>query len=390
MIQTLDAYHEGEYGHIFRYLTSYPVKFKGDLINSKYIVRFEDAIVGNSKIANWYQYGFSSPQGPIKNKVVNGYYVRQVTSYIESKIGINDHGTPDLLVIFSRLSNRLLTNEKEIIMELSKTYNLQPVFLRMEENSFEEQITVLRRTKVAIGMHGSILIMAMFLPPGSILLELFPYAVPPENYTPYKTLCGLQGMNLVYRSWSNKHQINNKMYPDRIPQFGGIAHLPQKEREKIMNTNTVPVHSCCTNPYWLFRIYQDTAAEISELVVLLDDAFKESKRSMNTYKFGNYLPFILEHFLRPATVTNIMCKIIYNDKKIKAVRIEWSPPWNKVNVDAYVIWEHLTFKEYETQTNFMEIESPLIQPGKTLEIWVKWVRNGKHSSFSQKRICEIP
>lgn len=46
----------------------------------------------------------------------------------------------------------------------------------------------------------------MFLPPGSVLLELYPFAVPSENYTPYRTMSQLPGMNLVYRAWENTHE----------------------------------------------------------------------------------------------------------------------------------------------------------------------------------------
>ena len=53
------------------------------------------------------------------------------------------------------------------------------------------QVKVLSAADLAIGMHGSMLIMAMFLKPGSGLLELFPFGVPAENYTPYKTLAQL-------------------------------------------------------------------------------------------------------------------------------------------------------------------------------------------------------
>ena len=52
---------------------------------------------------------------------------------------------------------------------------------------------------MVIGMHGSILIMTMFCRRGTVFLELFPFGVPPENYTPYKTLAGLSGMGIVYR-----------------------------------------------------------------------------------------------------------------------------------------------------------------------------------------------
>lgn len=49
---------------------------------------------------------------------------------------------------------------------------------------------------MAIGLHGSLLIMSMFLPTTAVLVELFPYAVPADNYTPYRTLAQLPGRHM--------------------------------------------------------------------------------------------------------------------------------------------------------------------------------------------------
>jgi protein O-mannose beta-1,4-N-acetylglucosaminyltransferase len=285
----LDGHGAGPYGHLFQYLTKHPLRFKEHLTEEKHITRFEEAYVGNSKIANWYHYGFGSPQGPIPNKTVNGHYVRQVASYIQYKLGIEDNQELDTLVVFSRKSNRLLINENQLLETLALRYNLKKTFVRMEDHSFEEQVSILKRTKVAIGLHGSILIMAMFLPPGSILIELFPFAVPSDNYTPYRTLCGLDGINIAYRPWENKHEKNNIMYPNRPLYEGGIMHLSDAEQKKIRETYTVPKHICCTDPYWLFRIYQDTIVDINEIAELVDGALGEAKQKKEaSKKFSKY------------------------------------------------------------------------------------------------------
>jgi protein O-mannose beta-1,4-N-acetylglucosaminyltransferase len=126
-------------------------------------------------------------------------------------------------------------------------------------------------------MHGSMLIMGMFLPRGSILIEFYPYAVPGDNYTPYRTMSNLPGMDIVYRKWENKYPENNVMHPDRSLYQGGIKHLPKAEQDAILNDPTVPKHTCCTNPYWLFRIYQDTKIHISEVTALVESSLEQSK-----------------------------------------------------------------------------------------------------------------
>jgi protein O-mannose beta-1,4-N-acetylglucosaminyltransferase len=276
-IQMLDPHGEGDYGHIFKLLTKHPLRFLADLKKAQHITRFEEAYVGNSKIANWYQYGFEQPQGPISNKSVNGHYVRQVASYIRYKLNITEEKETNTLVVFSRKRNRLLLNEQELIDTIGEKYNLTKQFVRMEDQSFAEQVKILSETKIAIGLHGSLLIMSMFLRPGSSLIELYPFAVPSNNYTPYRTLCNLKGMNIAYRAWENKHEDSNVMFPERHKSLGGISHLPQDEKQKIIKTHTVPEHTCCTNPYWLFRIYQDTKVNVGEVSTLIDEALNESK-----------------------------------------------------------------------------------------------------------------
>jgi protein O-mannose beta-1,4-N-acetylglucosaminyltransferase len=59
------------------------------------------------------------------------------------------------------------------------------------------------------------------------------------------------------------------MYPDRHRLLGGVAHLPQSEQTKIIESTTVPTHFCCEDPYWLFKIYQDTTVDIKELSQLI-------------------------------------------------------------------------------------------------------------------------
>ena len=95
-----------------------------------------------------------------------------------------------------------MLNEELLSEALHKKFKLPVQFVRNEDLSFAEQIKVLRRAVIAVGMHGSLLIMGLFLPPGSILIELFPFAVPSENYTPYKTMCELKGMFLTYGTWT--------------------------------------------------------------------------------------------------------------------------------------------------------------------------------------------
>jgi len=75
------------------------------------------------------------------------------------------------------------------------------VFIRLEELTFPEIIEILGKCAITIGMHGSILILNAFLPRDALTIELYPYGVPSENYTPYRHLANLPQMDLYYASW---------------------------------------------------------------------------------------------------------------------------------------------------------------------------------------------
>lgn len=123
-------------------------------------------------------------------------------------------------------------------------------------------------------MHGSLLALSLFLPPKAILLEFFPYAIPPENYTPYRTVANL--LQLIYVSWANQDPSRSVPHPDRPANQGGIAYLPLVEKETIEHSERVKPHLCCDHPQWLYRIYQDTKVNVEEIRNLLKDAIQKS------------------------------------------------------------------------------------------------------------------
>ncbi|KAI3640108.1 hypothetical protein MIR68_000986 [Amoeboaphelidium protococcarum] len=391
LVYLTDGHEAYEYGHVFNLFTDHPAQYKSSLSQDKDVITvFNDAIVGQSKALNWYQYGFLSPQGPIKDKQVNGYYVRDFADYIAYKLDLfkPEFDVPepvaDVAVVFSRRQNRLILNEDDLLNGIATKFQLKPQFIRMEDLTFRQQIEILRRTKVAVGMHGSVLIMSVFMPRRSVLIELYPYAVPPEGYTPYKTLAGLKGMNLVYRPWKNTHKENNVPHPDRDMYHGGLVHLSDAERRKIEETLTVPPHVCCTDPYWLFRIYQDTKVEVQEVIALIQEGLEEGKK-MNLNQFrvdSSVLPSMINE-------NSITCSLVYTGSYVKGVLVEWAEPWNGIKPDKYSIWEHLAYKEFFTDTNKIMLEHPYYKEGSELGIYVRSIKNDIVGKYSGRHDCKI-
>lgn len=265
-------------------------------VRRREFVCFKDAVIGTSKDQTWYQYGYYIPQGPLPDLIATGTRIREIGAKVLAHLEQPPWDTKQLYAlikdlnngkkvqepgdsiigIFSRKLNRLILNEEELAKGLEAEFGLPVVFLRMEEMSLNTIAKHMRRTAIAFGMHGSLLAMAMFMPPGAILIEGYPYGVPANNYTPYKTMCNLPGMELVYRAWSCSDPKDVIGYPNKSAAKGGIRHLPEEEQKAILESTTIEPHLCCTNPYWLYRIYQDTRINISEVISHIRSAVSES------------------------------------------------------------------------------------------------------------------
>lgn len=249
-----DSHGAGGYAGLLAAMTNLQPLHVHELVSTaqaqkQTFILFRNAIVGVRKQANWYQYGYTEPQGPIAKKKVSGYWIRKFSNFLYSRLvverGMLENGKdlvisskplsslddnpnvdkahffpapkivssslppPPLnpldgptIVLFSRTLNRRITNEAQLIGELNEQFPEWPVTLvRLEETSTTVIARVLKRAKIAIGMHGSILILTIFMQPGSLVIEMFPYAVPSNNYTPFKTMALMDGMQLYYAAW---------------------------------------------------------------------------------------------------------------------------------------------------------------------------------------------
>ena len=105
----------------------------------------------------------------------------------------------------------------------------------LDTHTLDDIIPVIHTSLGIIGMHGSLLSLASFLRQGSIVVELFPYAVNPDHYTPYQTLARLPGMLLAYRAWANQDKDSSVMHPDWSAEFGGVEYLPVEEQSSIVS-----------------------------------------------------------------------------------------------------------------------------------------------------------
>ncbi|KAJ3046071.1 Protein O-linked-mannose beta-1,4-N-acetylglucosaminyltransferase 2 [Rhizophlyctis rosea] len=392
----------------FAFLSKYPIRFGAYIRQDEDVITcFRDAVVGNSKLTTWYQYGFDKPQGPIEDKAVNGMHVREVAEWFVRRLGLPvgededynrfidkpqpeppgnsvDYIGTDLIVILSRKSNRLIINEEELAAHLTKEFGMETKFVRNEDLSFDDQIRVLRRARMVIGMHGSILVMGMFCRRGTVLVEIFPYGVPAGHYTPYKTMANLPGMALIYRALEIQDESNAVAHPNRSELSGGIKHLSPAKQHEITTTRWVPQHLCCTNPFWLYRIYQDTRIPLNEMTDLLNDALQESKALLNAYQTRNWE----ETDLLPPRVHEIRC---LNGEKRKPGELwaEWDLPWNGAKVDQWNIVITNTGREYAGGGDVPMLAIGGFEPGEAIELWVRPIVGKFKGEWGARQVCIV-
>ncbi|XP_028391693.1 protein O-linked-mannose beta-1,4-N-acetylglucosaminyltransferase 2-like [Dendronephthya gigantea] len=345
------------------------------------LVCFQEVTVGISKFTTWYEYGFHMPQAPLPNHTADGTIIRQFTTYITNKLGVT-HKTKDsdYLILFSRESNRLILNELELTFTIATTFNLRIVRLSLETNELGEIIKQIQGSAGIIGMHGSILVLSMFLSPGTFVIELFPYAINPQNYTPYKTLAEI--MDIRYRSWQNKFKNNTIVYPNRSKTEGGIIHLDKETQTEIINMDDVPPHLCCNDPYWLFRIYQDTAVDIPSFIGVLRNALNEVKKTQKRKYIKKY----------PGKIRSILCKCLISKDGV-SLFVSWEGSWNMqfYNNISYEVWIQDTsdqnYMAYLLSGVTEHTFHDNITYNTTYSIWIRGVINDNYGPFSNSCTC---
>lgn len=73
--------------------------------------------------------------------------------------------------VFSRTQDRPLLNERDLMREIEETFGLPVRLIQLEHLKINEIIEIMSKIVVSIGLYGSALVYAMFMPAKSILVE---------------------------------------------------------------------------------------------------------------------------------------------------------------------------------------------------------------------------
>lgn len=389
----MEGQEAGEHLNLYKLLSSDAPLLKRDIVISKRLTCFQHSLVGVSKFTTWYQYGFKVPQGPLPRISVTGSHIRQFTTFISEQLNVSkppDFSGSTYMVLYSRRHNRLILNEVDVALALAAKFNTQVMQISMETHSFKEQVELISHACALIGMHGSALILAMFLPPGAAVVELFPYGINPDHYTPFHTLAGLPGIGLSYAAWRNTIEHNSVTHPGDAGHAGDIHHLSEEEQTLIQNTKEVPQHLCCSNAYWLFRIYQDTFVDIPSFLQTMEYVFSESKILNAKVPEGMQYPKLL-----PAKVVNITCKVhLAPDVEHPSLLLSWEQPINanvfELSQLKYEVWiqkngreEYAAYVLEMTEYVFKEN----LEKHTEYNVWIRCLVNDEPGPFGEMIKC---
>ncbi|XP_059156050.1 protein O-linked-mannose beta-1,4-N-acetylglucosaminyltransferase 2-like [Physella acuta] len=368
-----DSLTSTEFLPLYLSLSSVPPLFLHHLKSNVDVLCFKTAHLGLSQSTLWYQYGFFKPQGPLP---INGsklmHKVRQATSYLAEHFHSECVfcSENNFLVLLSRKDNRLILNEGEFIMGLVRSTKLKVMSVSLETHSLNDIISIVRNSRGIIGMHGSLLSLSIFLKPGSVVVELFPYAVNPEKYTPFKTFCDIPSSGIIYTSWTNPFKQKSFPHPDWSGDLGGIRHLPEDVQAKIREETQVADHLCCNDPSWLYHIYQDTEVDVSTVATLTAQALARTD-AVRLKSVTSNPPMM------PGPVRFLSCTEETLDNKAKYI-LRWKLPWNLEFIPYKLLDQELVFQEKGTNktssiTLKSDIQTYALNKGilNEYDVWIK-------------------
>ncbi|XP_071547650.1 protein O-linked-mannose beta-1,4-N-acetylglucosaminyltransferase 2-like isoform X1 [Panulirus ornatus] len=349
-----DENERGMYWDLFQLLSKKIMLISEHVSNSHTWCCFESAFIGLNMISVWYQYGFGKPQGPEMKSTISGYLLRQFTGFVKKELKVPQLPNDALVgVLISRKFIRKILNENEVaaviqdhLAVVSGQENSDVKILSLEENGLHVVIGELSRARVAVGMHGAALILGMFLPPGSLLIEIWPFGIDPSAATVYKTMCELEGFGVTYVPWVNKDSENTVFHPEYPTFYGGLSHLSYSEQEDTIRSlyeNLIQDLECCDNSNWLFRVYQDTKVHISESgsnykSVSFSSVLKEGLRMSEEYVISDEIARNRMQFqMYPSVVQEAKCYLIRNSYHTKMF-LEWKDPWNTEDINCQDIF----------------------------------------------------
>lgn len=322
------------------------------LMSTNETVCFSNAYIGLHRTTVWFRYGFKQVQGPYYNNNFNSQVIRNFVNFnleirretFHSDCKMNSKQIK--IIVLSRSQTRRILNMEFLVKAIKKACTkIYPnnkfdiVQIDISIHSINFILCQIRQAKLIVGMHGAAMILSIFLPSLSGIVELFPFGINPENVSFLKSLLEQhQQYPLYYEPWINIERENSVAGMNTNPLLGGISHLPQHEQNTIKGLTQVPAVKCCHDPTYLYYMYHDT--------FLSDSIFEVIHKCLRKTQINTFdKNVLLSKLVFPASPAFLMCVV-----KENILSVDWGELSNaQENVG---LWFQITVQFGEHVKNF--------------------------------------
>lgn len=176
-------------------------------------------------------------------------------------------------------------------------------------------------------------------------------------------------------------------HPDRPAELGGIAHLSKAFQDKIQRSRTIPAHTCCSDPHWLYRVYSDTTVDVGAVMARLATAVRE--RTHAVARNGELLagkPVAVD--LAPSRVTgDLVCDYLRLQGQA-TLRVSFNPVWDTAwrGGLVYLIYVEELRKEWVSTDPMIVLQGSGISH-RPFGVWIRTRVAGVTGPFSRRYQC---
>jgi len=138
------------------------------------------------------------------------------------------HDTQQGITVIKRINKRVYTEHADLVRRLSK-FDMPVREAIMETLPFEKQVDLLRNTRILVGPHGSGETNMMFMPTGSMILELYPKGFSDRVF---RGMALAFGHHLVELE-ATRPSVIGRLPSQRVQEY--LDHNPWPNREVFVN-----------------------------------------------------------------------------------------------------------------------------------------------------------
>ena len=171
--------------------------------------------------------------------------------------------------IVSRRRKRFLLNEAELV-DAALALGVEVQLLPFEAMTLYEQLAALRSTTILVGVHGSGLNNAIFMPEGACLIQLLPFGLKYKgSFQANAVAAGVE-----YREWKLEDSSLSRFHWEFLGEKE-LRHGKQAVLDRGSPSGGAEVYT--------FWINQDIVVPVADFVALLEDAILTSPLNRKLY-----------------------------------------------------------------------------------------------------------